>query len=55
MKCSFHIATGVDGFIADAGGGIPLFGAVGPEQRRLAVTPSDNGFAQARYAVQRES
>ncbi|MBO2007027.1 dihydrofolate reductase [Serratia marcescens] len=37
------------------GGGIPLFGADGPEQRLrlLAVTPSDNGFVQERYAVQR--
>nr|WP_242512193.1 hypothetical protein [Serratia marcescens] len=57
MKCSVHIATGVDGFIADAGGGIPLFGTDGPEQRLrlLAVTPSDNGFVQERYAVQRAS
>ncbi|XYK63805.1 dihydrofolate reductase family protein [Serratia marcescens] len=37
------------------GGGIPLFGADGPEQRLrlLAVTSSDNGFVQERYAVQR--
>ncbi len=39
------------------GGGIPLFGADGPEQRLrlLAVTQSDNGFVQERYAVQRAS
>ena len=39
------------------GGGIPLFGADAPEQRLrlLAVTQSDNGFVQERYAVQRAS
>lgn len=39
------------------GSGIPLFGADGPEQRLrlLAVTQSDNGFVQERYAVQRAS
>ncbi|CAI1524035.1 dihydrofolate reductase family protein [Serratia nematodiphila] len=37
------------------GGGIPLFDADGQEQRLrlLAVTSSDNGFVQERYAVQR--
>lgn len=37
------------------GGGIPLFGTDGQEQRLrlLAVTSSDNGFVQERYAVQR--
>ncbi|EPQ1331019.1 dihydrofolate reductase [Serratia ureilytica] len=39
------------------GGGIPLFGVDAPEQRLrlLAVTQSDNGFVQERYAVQRAS
>ncbi|MGK8677778.1 dihydrofolate reductase family protein [Serratia marcescens] len=39
------------------GGGIPLFGTDGPEQRLrlIAVTQSDNGFVQERYAVQRTS
>ncbi|XIF03820.1 hypothetical protein ACF0H2_08170 [Serratia marcescens] len=34
------------------GGGIPLFGTDGQEQRLrlLAVTSSDNGFVQERYA-----
>lgn len=54
VKCSVYIAASLDGFYSDpARRGHPLFGTIGTEipLRLLAVTRSDNGFVQFRYAV----